>query len=227
MTTHATTDARGAGAETIGLDAAAVARIDAAIAAAEGATSAEVVVGVAARSGRHVHATYVAGLAGALVAIALYAAGWWIIWRTWPLATVDVFLGVAAAGFLVGVACARSDAVARALAGDEALLDACERRAREVFALRGVARTRERNGALLFVSLFEHVVLVCGDDAVTERLGADAYRGIVDAVVAKLKKGRVEEGILAGVEGLGARLAPVFPRQADDVNELPDRLYVV
>jgi putative membrane protein len=211
----------------VGLDAAARTRVDAAISAAEAGTSAELVVGVTAKSGRYLHTVYEAGLIGIVVAVALFAAGWWLAYRTWPVIAIDVFAGVVAAGFILGALVARSEGVARFLAGDDVMLDACERRAREVFAAHGVSRTRERNGVLLFASLFEHVVLVCGDDGVTTKLGKDAYREVVESVIARLRTGAVEAGLTDGVVRLGRLLAPAFPRAADDVNELPDRLYVV
>ncbi len=214
-------------APSVGLDAAARARVDAAVASAEAGTSAEIIVGISAKSGRYLHVVYEAGLVGALVALAVYGAVSWWVTRLWPVAPIDVFLLVAAVGFVGGALLGRTDRAARIFAGEDVMLDACEARAREVFALHGVQRTRERNGALLFVSLFERIVLVRGDDAVTAALAPEAYRETVEAVIAKLKLGLVEEGLSEGVARLGRLLKPAFPRAADDVNELPDKLYVV
>jgi putative membrane protein len=209
------------------LDAAARARIDAAIAAAERGTGAEIVVAIARKSGRYLHVVYETGLVGALVALAVYSAVYWFRFANWPVAAVDVFLGVAALGFVAGALAARSDSVARFFAGENVMLDACERTARDVFAAHDVRRTRERNGVLLYVGLFEHMVFVRGDEAVTAALPEGAYRETVEAVIAKLRVGRIEEGVIEGVERLGKLLAPAFPRRADDVNELPDRAYFV
>lgn len=209
------------------LDAAARARVDAAVAAAEAGTAAEIVVGISAKSGRYLHVVYEAGLVGALLALVVYGAVSWLVTRLWPVAPIDVFLLVAAVGFVVGALLARSDRMARMFAGEDVMFDACEARAREVFSAHGVQRTRERNGVLLFVSLFERIVLVRGDDAVTAALPPDAYRETVEAVIAKLKAGKIEDGLSEGVVRLGRLLAPAFPRDKGDVNELPDKLYVV
>ncbi|HYC77953.1 MAG TPA: TPM domain-containing protein [Planctomycetota bacterium] len=211
--------------EVHGLDAAARGRVDAAIAAAEARTSAEIVVGLVARSGAHRHVPYVAGLIGAVVAVLLFAAAFWLRNRIWPTVGFDLFLGVAVVGFLLGALAARNGATARALAGDDALLEACERRAAELFAAHGVARTAARNGVLLFVSLFEHKVLVWGDDAVSAALTPDDYRGVAEIAIGNLRAGRVEEALIDATQALGLLLEKPFPRAANDVNELPDRLY--
>jgi putative membrane protein len=209
------------------LDRDALARLDAAVAEAERRTAAEIVVGVTAKSGRYLHVVYEAGLVGACVALGVYAVAAWFVTRLWPVAPVDVFAAVAAAGFVCGAIGARHERIARFFAGEEAMLDACERRARETFALHDVRRTRERNGVLLFFSLFERIVLVRGDDAVAAALPPETWRETVEAAIAELRAGRTEAGVAVAIEKLGARLAVAFPRDAADVNELPDRVYVL
>jgi putative membrane protein len=43
-------------------------------------------------------------------------------------------------------------------------------------------------------------------------------------MIAEVREGRIAEGMVAAIGDVGAILAEHFPRGADDVNELPDRL---
>jgi putative membrane protein len=209
------------------IDAAARARIDASVANAESATSAEIVVGLSRRSGTYRHAPYVAGLFGALTALAVYSAIWWLQRRTWPVAPVDVFLGVAALGYALFAALSLGPKATRLFVGDDERFEACSRAAEELFVASGVAKTKARNGVLLFVSLFERVVLVRGDDAVTAKLPESIWRETVEEMIERLSRNDVEGALIHGVQKLGALLKDAFPRDPADENELPDRLVVV
>ena len=46
-------------------------------------------------------------------------------------------------------------------------------------------------------------------------------------MLAEVSKGCIAEGLAAGVRDVGIVLAEHFPRDADDQNELPDRLIEV
>ena len=44
------------------------------------------------------------------------------------------------------------------------------------------------------------------------------------ALLVEVKQGRVGDGIVAAIEQVGTILAEKFPRTAEDVNEIPDKL---
>ncbi len=101
------------------------------------------------------------------------------------------------------------------------------RAAMEQFMVRGLARTRDRRGVLIFVSLAEHYVRIVADDGVAERIGQPDWQGTVDAMIAHLRKGDVTEGFLDAINRTGDLLAAHFPPEAGDAQVLPDRIYVI
>ena len=44
------------------------------------------------------------------------------------------------------------------------------------------------------------------------------------SLLVEVKQGRVGDGIVAAIERVGLVLTEHFPRTADDVNEIPDKL---
>jgi putative membrane protein len=203
-----------------------VARVDAAIAVSEQGTSGEILAVVARRSSIYWHAPYVAGLWGAGIAIALATAVFLIGWGEWHW-HVGIYVAVTVAGFLAGFFLARIDAIERLFADEPIMKAEAEERAARLFMDHAVFGTTGRTGVLLYVSLFEHMVIVLGDSQVSSKLGPIEYQSIVAAVIARLKEGKLEEGLLEGIRMLGTYLAQHFPAAADDVNELPDKLYVI
>lgn len=96
------------------------------------------------------------------------------------------------------------------------------RAARRAFVRLGIARTRERNGVLLFVVPSRRQIVVMGDDAIHARLGDAAWQAIADEVAAAFGRGEGTAGLVTAVAHLGESLAAEFPRALDDVNELED-----
>jgi putative membrane protein len=97
-------------------------------------------------------------------------------------------------------------------------------RAREQFLLRGLHRTRARAGVLLFVAVAERRVELIADEGINERVPPGTWDGIIAAFAAAVHEGRIGEGFVAAIEAVADVLAAHFPRAADDLNELPDRL---
>lgn len=91
-----------------------------------------------------------------------------------------------------------------------------------VFDDLGMARTKERNGVLIYVSVPGRKVAVIGDVAIHAKLGNGYWKGVLDLIVEHFKQDRFGDGLCAGVERLGEQLREHFPYQRDDVNELSD-----
>ena len=94
------------------------------------------------------------------------------------------------------------------------------------FHLLGLRGTRERTGVLLFVSLFEHRVVVLGDEGIHAKVGDEHWNRTKDALLAGIARGSLAEGLGAGVRACGEVLAEHFPRAPGDTNEIADRLVV-
>ena len=187
---------------------------------AEARTVGEVVPVVLERSDGYPDAAWLAALCAMLLGSALLER--YLPWNA-PHWLLLAQLGLGAAGF----ALARllpdvqrmfvSEARASEMAAEQALQE---------FQLLGLRETRERTGVLIFVSLFEHRVVVLGDAGVHARVGDAHWQRTKDAVLAGVAKGAVADGIVAGVRACGEVLAEHFPRAAGDTNEIPDRLIV-
>ncbi len=91
-----------------------------------------------------------------------------------------------------------------------------------VFDDLGMARTKDRNGVLIYVSVPGRKVAVIGDVAIHAKLGDDYWHGVLDLILEDFKQDRFCEGLCTGVERLGEQLREHFPFQREDVNELSD-----
>ncbi|MEO5707945.1 MAG: TPM domain-containing protein [Alteraurantiacibacter sp.] len=88
-------------------------------------------------------------------------------------------------------------------------------------------RTHGRTGVLIYLSMAEHRAEIVADEAIAGKVPAEVWGMAMADMLAEVKRDEVAQGIAAGVRDVGAVLAEQFPRSADDVNELPDRLIVL
>ena len=199
--------------------------IRAAVAAAETGTSGEIVPFVVAASDEYPNAAWkgaaLGALLGALVAAGAYA--WGGFWGSWvPLWILVPPAGGAAIGYLATVL---SLAIRRWMAGGEMLDLRTRRRAALAFLEQEVFATRDRTGILLFVSLFEHRVVVLGDAGINARVEQREWDSVVRTVIEGVRAGRPGPAIAEAVAECGRLLARHgVARQPDDRDELPDRL---
>jgi putative membrane protein len=87
----------------------------------------------------------------------------------------------------------------------------------------GLMETRERTGILIFVSLLERRVEVIADRGVHARVADGTWNDVVERVLAGIRAGHADQGLVAGIRRCGEILAAHFPPRPDDRNELPDR----
>lgn len=100
------------------------------------------------------------------------------------------------------------------------------RAALEQFMIRGVSRTRNRTGVLIFVSLAEHYARIVADEGIAAKVPQAEWQATIDALTAHMREGRIGAGFIVAIERCGAVLAAHAPPNGSS-NELPDRLYVV
>lgn len=199
--------------------------IQAAVRDAEAGTSGEIVPYVVSESDSYPGAvwkgTAFGALAGPAVALAAYlAAGLWGSHPAWWIALPGV--AGAAAGYLVTAFVA---SLKRLLAGDDVMELRVRRRASVAFLEEEVFRTRERTGILLFLSLFEHRVVVLGDSGIHAKVGPGEWDGIVATLVEGIREGQPGEALAAAIRSCGDLLRRHgVERRPDDRNELPDDL---
>lgn len=194
-------------------------RVTKAIAAAESATAGEIVVVIAPRCDDYV----LVPLAwAAIVALAVPPVLYWLFWLspvTIYAATIATFAFLA---LVLGVWPVRLAVTPRAVRRKHA-----RRCAREQFLTQELYTTRGRTGVLIFVALAERYCEIIADTAIAERVAPEAWRGIIDRLLAEIRTGRAIEGLVGAVAAAGAILAEHVPPGADNPDELPDHLIVL
>ena len=96
--------------------------------------------------------------------------------------------------------------------------------AQEQFQSLGMQNTSARNGVLIFVAPRMQQFAVVGDEGIHLRCGDDLWQRVVAKMGAHFKQSHFTDAIVEAINDLGEVLAEQFPRQAGDVNELPDRV---
>ena len=194
-------------------------RISNAIHAAEAGTSGEIVCVLARSSGDYNHIPLVwASLASLLVPWALMALTQWTLIHI-LLSQLIVFAGL---WMVFSIPVLAMALVPRRLARGQA-----HRAALEQFMVRGVSKTRDRTGILIFVSLAERYVRIVADDGIAVKITQQQWQGIVDTLVNHLRQDQIADGFVAAVASCGEVLAAHFPPESTHKNQLPDRLYVI
>lgn len=207
-------------------------RINQAVQQAECGTSAEIVPVVASASGRYDRPEDMVGLWLAMAALvvvwfvfpaAQYEYGSWT--AAWPHWKLLAMLAAAVLAFVVGTALATYVGPLRRLFTPRTqMTDEVAARAREVFYSQTVHHTAGLTGVLIYVSLYERMAAILADQVVLDSIGQTTLDELRDTLISGLRGGDVTNAFCQTIQAAGRRLAPVLPRQADDVNELPDAL---
>lgn len=194
--------------------------IAAAVAAAEKKTAGEIVPLVVSASYHYPMADVIGGVTLALPAALLLTpllGGWfWIgTWNLW------VFLGIFSLLFPSALLIVRHALPLKRLFISQREIDAeVEEAAFTRFFQKGVHRTREETGILIFISLFEHRVWVLADRGINRKVAQDQWDHIVARIVGGIRQKRAGDAICAAVAEVGDLLAAHFPIRADDRDEL-------
>lgn len=210
--------------------------IAAAVGEAERHTAGEIVPVVASVSGRYDRAEDLCGLVVAVVALAVawlwgqgihVAEGEWAATQTLGLGLLPV-LAIVVVGFLAGTVAASYIPVLRLpFLGATEMAQEVERGAAAAFRRCRVRATAGGTGILIYVSLYERMVRVCGDEAVDKRLLPGDWDAICRPVIDGLRADRAAEGLIEGVRRAGELLQRQFPAQPGDRNELTNELRLI
>ena len=212
------------------------ARVAEAVAQAERGTSGEIVTVLARRSDDYADVALHWAVLAMLLVLALLA------WQPGPIEwlhsrmidpwaqTVPAHwyltaaLVVTALSFFAVRIVLAKDALRIALAPGSTKTRRVHARALTLFRTAAEKRTTGSTGVLLYLSLAEHRAEILADSAIHSRVTPEIWGAAMAALLGHVKEGRVAEGMAAAVTQIGMVLAEQFPRAADDVNELPDRL---
>ncbi|HET6726005.1 MAG TPA: TPM domain-containing protein [Gammaproteobacteria bacterium] len=195
-------------------------RVTDAIAAAERKTSGEFVAVVAERSDHYLFFPMLwTAIASLIVPGAMLLAG--------ADLSLLIIYAIQLAGFIVAAVVFFQPSIRPHLAPGAFRHDYGHRFAHEQFYFQGVHRTRDHSGVLLFVSIAERYVEIVADEGIHRNVGEAHWQQIVDNFVSEVKARRVADGFVGAVTAIGDAMATHYPRQADDTNELSNRLIEV
>lgn len=194
-------------------------RIEAAIAAAEQQTAAELVTVISRDCGEYLHLPTL--LAGAMMLL-LSGVALLIPW-SWGITVAEFYIGQVVLFILLYLIFSwrplRHWLVPRAIQHQ-----AASTRAHQVFLDLGLAATRDRTGVMFFVAANEHYVEIITDRGVREAVPDAAWTEIVANFGAAVRQRRIADGFVEAVTACTKVLAERLPPRPDDRNELPNRL---
>jgi putative membrane protein len=195
------------------------ARIAAAIRSAEARTTGEIVCVLAQTS---TDVTALSIFSAAVVALVLP----WILVASTALPVDEilllqfvVFFGLASLLLLPAVRVRLLPRKARRAAAHRAAMDQ--------FVQRAIARTKDRSGILIFVSLAERYARIIADEGIAARVPQSQWQGAIDALLTHMKNDRIADGFISAVGACGDVLATHFPASGKNPDELPDRIYLI
>jgi putative membrane protein len=198
------------------LDAAARAAFTRAVEAIEQGSAAEVVVAVRRRSAAYLHANVAVGVA---IAVAGLAA---MLYSDHVFALTSILVDPFVVGGIAGAVVELLPAVKRLLSPRALRQREVLRAARAAFVERGVHRTRDRSGILIYLSWLEREVAVVVDAGIERALPAEVHADAIRSLTAAIPGGGA--AVARQLERFAPALAAAMPRRDDDVNELPDAI---
>lgn len=206
-------------------------RIKLAVKAAEDQISGEIVPVIVEHSGRYRIANYKGSLIGSAISfLTMIVLDRYIIAdaaNTLFYDPVFIFLIVILGGLLGSVVPNVSERLKRLLVSQAYMDNTTRQRAENAFLEEEVFNTTQRTGIMIFISFFEHEVIVMADRGINKVVEQKQWDKIVADIVVQIRSGKVVEGLETGIKQCGALLLEKgFHKTANDENELRDDLRI-
>jgi putative membrane protein len=192
-------------------------RIREAVIEAESKTAGEIVPMLVTSSARYTEVELLGTVIGLFVGIIIE----WFWSDPWGSHFFNLWPAIGAtAGFIF----CRIPQIKRLLASKNRIADAVHTLALASFTEHGLHYTRDHTGILILVSLLERRVEVLADRGINAKVEAGTWQEIVKLLTDGLRSNHACDAYCKAIERCGEILAAHFPRQADDKDELPNRL---
>jgi putative membrane protein len=206
-------------------------RIKNAVKDAENNISGEIVPVIVERSGPYTTATYKGGiLLGLFCFVLIILLDRYVITdasNTLYYDPIFIFFVVILGGILGALVTTTFERIKRLLINQKQMDECTRQRAENAFLEEEVFNTRHRTGIMIFISFFEHEVIVMADRGISKVVDQKEWDKIVHDLVVHIRNGKVTDGIEAGIKRCGEILLEKgFHKTADDVNELRDDLRI-
>lgn len=210
-----------------------------AVTAAESGTSGEIVTVLTDRSDGYTDVALLWAAGSAFTAMSVFAAfplpfldawdavfgGWGHQWSIGELASMVIALGLLK--FLAILLVQQWEPLKFLLIPGPTKTIRVHNQAVRQFKVGAERRTTGRTGVLIYLSMREHRAEIVADESIAALVPAEVWGEAMGDMLAEIRKGRIAEGLAAGIRDVGFVLAEHFPRGEDDQNELPDRLIEV
>lgn len=100
--------------------------------------------------------------------------------------------------------------------------EAVRERAIRAFYEKGLYKTRDETGVLIFISLLEHRVWMLGDRGINAHIAPDVWSTMALELTRGIKSHNPGTSVCTVISRCGEELPRHFPIKKDDTNELPD-----
>jgi putative membrane protein len=206
-------------------------RIKAAVAKAEEKISGEIVPVIVERSGEYTIANYKASIIGAaLTFVTMVVLDRYILEEATNTLFYDpaFLLVVVVLGGVIGAALPHFFEGVKRMLVSRSYQDLMTRQCAEnAFLEEEVFNTRQRTGIMIFVSFFEHEVIVMADQGINKVVDQKQWDAIVEEIIKSIRNGNIVEALETGIKKCGdILLEKGFLKTDDDTNELRDELRV-
>ncbi len=144
--------------------------------------------------------------------------------------TFEAWLGPIYAGvafvvcFTLAMILNKLDWVHRWLTPESELNMQTNQRAELEFWRSGLHETQGRTGVLIFVSVFEHKVIILGDQGMQKYFEEKDWKEAVDLVLQNIKNGDPAEGLILAINKILSMVKTNFPAAKKNKNELADHV---
>lgn len=207
-----------------------------AVAEAEAGTSGEIVTILTDQSDHYNDVAFMWSAGASFAVMSLFAflpqpflnlwdrlvAGWGHQWTTGELASMVIALGLLA--FFAMLALQQYQPLRMALVPGALKTARAHAAAIRLFKAGTEQRTRDHTGVLIYVSLADHRAEILADTSIAAQVAPEVWGEAMGDMLREIRKGRLAEGLAAGVRDVGFVLAQHFPKPAGDKNQLPDDL---
>jgi putative membrane protein len=206
-------------------------RIKAAVKEAEDKISGEIVPVIVEKSGLYNIASYKGGIVGAALGfIFMIILDRYILVdavNTLYYDPVFIFVAVVLAGLIGGILPNFSKPLMRSLISQQQFDHATRQRAENAFLEEEVFNTKHRTGIMIFISFFEHEVIVLADRGISKVVEQKIWDKMVSDLVGAIRMGKIVEGLETSIKKCGEILLEKgFYKTDDDINELRDDLRI-
>lgn len=192
-------------------------RIRQAVVGAEAKTAGEIVPMIVTSAARYTEIELlglVAGLCAGMMIEWFWSDPWGSpYFQLWPVM-----------GALLGFLLCRIPDIKRRVAPRLRIGEAVHTLALASFTEQGLHHTKNDTGILILIALLEHRVEVLADRGINAKVSQDIWDEIVAIVTAGIRSGQGCDALCQAIARCGEILATHFPRQADDRDELSNRL---